>query len=262
MRKYRVPLFVLMAVALIGGYAGAANLSVLVAPDDSEWIHTIEEYGFVPATDMVEFLAAYDPNACAVGIAYSGIDLLDQEWLDEFIVTGATVVAFGWDIDDLFYAEDGVEPSYDPDLTTIAYSFDGMPITYPVASARELSEVLTFACFYAEDWSNFGSLGFGFDDMDFEAMLEEILEEAGPFLAILDKFLQPEWEYHWAPLTSVDNLIDHMNELGAAGWEFITFLDGGMLFKRRALNAERLIELIFLMTQEALEMAEEQGVFF
>lgn len=261
MKKYLIPLFLLLAVALIGGNAIAADLAVLVAPDDTEWIANLEDSGFVPATSMDDLLAKYDSNACAVGIAFSGINMVDRAWLDEFFATGATVVAFGWDIDDLFndIAED--EIAYDPDVTTIAYSFEGIPITYPVASERELNDVLTFACFYAEDWSDFGSLGFDLGDMDFKAFMEEMLAEAGPFLAIMDKFLQPEWEYLVATVTAAD-LELQLNELGAEGWELVTITGNDMVFKRRALNAERLIELIFLMVQETMEMAEEQGVFF
>lgn len=262
MRKVALSVLLLGAVLLGGGAAVAADLAVLVAPNDVEWIDVVQAYGFVPATSMSDLLYAYDPNACAIGIAYSGIDLMDHEWLDEFFATGATVVAFGWDLDDLVQTDGEFAPEYDPDLITIAYRFEDTPITYPVSSVQQLDEVLTFACFYAQDWSDFGSLGLDLGEIDLEVLLEEVLQQAGPFLALLDKFLQPEWEYRVEHIIPGDDLSMQLNELGAQGWELVTLSGNDMIFKRRALNAERLIELIFLMAQEALELGQEQGSFF
>lgn len=261
MKNRRAWVLVALMVGLFSVQASAAGFVVLVDPGSDE-VARIEELGYTPVGSMDELIEMYDPATCSVGIAHSGFALADLAWFDEFLATGATVVGVNWDVEPVFVYGDSDQPEAEPGLFTVVYMFDEIPIAYPLDSEKELADILTFACLYTDSWSDMGSIPFDFSDIDMEAMLEEILAEAGPVLFFLDKFLQPEWEYHVASLSEAEDLGTFLNGVGSEGWELVAVSLDQLIFKRRAMDAERLIELIFSLSEEMIALAEDPSIFF
>lgn len=248
----------LVAAMLFAGQAMASGLVVLVDPQSSE-AQEIAELGYLPVGTMDELVAFLGDTPCIVGLAYSGYRLADLDWFAEQLDRGTTLITFGWESDS-FVEGDMTEPEPVPDAISVGYIYGNTPISYNLDSPDELELEVEWACFYFDDdpWAD---LGFDLEDLDL--ILEEIMAEAAPVLAFLDTFLQPEWEYKVVSLVEWANndLESLLNRLGSDGWELVQITGEGLVMKRRALDAERLVEMIFHLAQEMMETAAEGGLW-
>lgn len=250
--------------------ANAANsgLLVLVDPDHPE-VAMLEDLGHRPVGSMQDLMRQFNPAMCAVGISRSGHALADWDWIvDQMFDAPALVVGFGWDVGELVEYGAETEPIWIPGLISVLYMQGDEPVYFPVESAEELNWLLSEACLLldAEPFDDF-DFDFGFDptdlplDLGIEAMMDMILAEAQPYLPYLNQFLQPEWEYKVVTLSTTElnddtMLAEGLDTLGAEGWELISMDGTRLVLKRRALDAERLIELILLMSMDMADLME------
>lgn len=267
----RLFIVLLLGITLVGAVtmsqAASSNLLVLVNSESPE-AAMLEELGYAPVGSMHELSRRFDPSMCAIGVSRSGHALANWDWVIDQMYASTALVGFGWDVGE--FIEHGAEapPTWIPGLISIAFVDEDSAVSYSLESHTHLSDTLSWLCLSEDDFGDDFDFGFDFDPFDFdfspEAILAMVLSEVQPYLPFFNQFLQPEWEYKVVSLPATDDaeFETSLNALGTEGWELVSSDGLRFVFKRRALDAERLIQLIFDFSMEMMEAIEESAAWF